>query len=105
MNDINLSLFVEVSTKLTLLALLAEGLTEAIKDSLPHFIASKISPRFISFCVSIGIAYQWDIDITILLNNRVDLVGSVMTGIIASRGANFVNDRFFSPLKKLKGGD
>lgn len=63
---------------------------------------------WISLIVAIGISvlvtYNWDVDIfTMLLGDpKILLVGPILTGIIASRGANVVHDLIDS-LEGFKG--
>lgn len=82
----------EIFTQILALALITEAITESVKDVIPARIHTYISSKIIAILISIAIAIYWEIDVTLLLNHKVDLLGSVLTGFIASRGANWVND-------------
>ncbi len=98
----NLNILVELFAQLTILALITEGVTEVIKDLLPEKLRVNLPTRLISIGVAMGVAVGWGIDITILLNHKVDFAGSILTGVIGSRGANFTND-LTAKLKQIKG--
>lgn len=87
--------------QLVIVAILVEAIWENIKMIYEN---GKISASMIgSLIISILICTLANIDIfpIVGLNVCVPIVGSVLTGIIVSRGANFVNDLF----TKLKGGN
>ena len=85
--------------QLIIVAILVEAVWENIKMI---WQSGKFSIDMLgSLVVSILLCVLVTIDIfTIVgLNIAVPIIGSIFTGIIVSRGANFVNDLF----KKLKG--
>ena len=80
-------------TQVVMLAVMVEAIWENIKrgytDSLqPSVIGSLVVSILV--CVLTGV----DLFEIIGLPIRVPFVGSVLTGIVAARGANFVNDLF-----------
>lgn len=85
--------------QLVLVAILIEAIWENIKMI---YDKDKFNINMIgSLVLGIVVCLLAQIDIfpIVGLNMAVPFVGSVFTGIIVSRGANFVNDLF----KKLKG--
>ncbi len=85
---------------LVIVAILVEAIWENIKMVFPN---KKFSISMLgSLLVSILICVLTKVDIfpVVGLTISVPVIGSVLTGIIVSRGANFVNDLF----TKLKGG-
>lgn len=86
--------------QLVIVAILVEAIWENIKMV---YQSGKVSISMIgSLVISILLCILASIDIfpIVGLTISVPIVGSVLTGIIVSRGANFVNDLF----TKLKGG-
>lgn len=86
--------------QLVIVAILVEAIWENIKMV---YQSGKVSISMIgSLVISILLCTLTRIDIfpIVGLTISVPIVGSVLTGIIVSRGANFVNDLF----TKLKGG-
>ena len=89
----------EISTLITI-AILVEAIWENCKMIWQH---DKINVNMLgSLILSIVVCLLTQVDIFAILGIKiiVPFVGSVLTGIIVSRGANFVNDLF----SKLKGG-
>ena len=85
---------------LVIVAILVEAIWENIKMVFPN---KKFSISMLgSLLVSILICVLTKVDIfpVVGLSISIPVIGSVLTGIIVSRGANFVNDLF----TKLKGG-
>lgn len=85
--------------QLVLVAILVEAIWENIKMI---YDKQKININMIgSLILAIIVCLLAHIDIfpIVGLNMAVPFVGSIFTGIIVSRGANFINDLF----KKLKG--
>lgn len=85
--------------QLVIIAILVEAIWENLKMV---WQSGKFSIDMVgSLIISILICALVKIDIfpIVGLNMVVPVVGSIFTGIIVSRGANFVNDLF----KKLKG--
>lgn len=85
--------------QLVLVAILIEAIWENIKMI---YDKQKLNINMIgSLVLGVVVCLLAQIDIfpIVGLNMAVPFVGSVFTGIIVSRGANFVNDLF----KKLKG--
>lgn len=85
---------------LVIVAILAEAIWENIKMVFPNkkFSISMLGSLVIS--VLLCVLTKADIFPVVGLTISVPVIGSVLTGIIVSRGANFVNDLF----TKLKGG-
>jgi len=85
--------------QLVLVAILIEAIWENIKMI---YDKQKLNINMIgSLILGVVVCLLAQIDIfpIVGLNMAVPFIGSVFTGIIVSRGANFVNDLF----KKLKG--
>lgn len=85
---------------LIIVAILVEAIWENIKMVFPN---KKFSISMLgSLLVSILICVLTKVDIfpVVGLTISIPVIGSILTGIIVSRGANFVNDLF----TKLKGG-
>ena len=85
--------------QLVLVAILIEAIWENIKMI---YDKQKLNVNMIgSLVLGVVVCLLAQIDIfpIVGLNMAVPFVGSIFTGIIVSRGANFVNDLF----KKLKG--
>ena len=85
--------------QLVLVAILIEAIWENIKMI---YDKQQLNVNMIgSLVLSVVVCLLAQIDIfpIVGLNMAVPFVGSIFTGIIVSRGANFVNDLF----KKLKG--
>lgn len=85
---------------LVIVAILVEAIWENIKMVFPN---KKFSISMLgSLLVSILICVLTKVDIfpVVGLSISIPIIGSILTGIIVSRGANFVNDLF----TKLKGG-
>ncbi|MGM9543576.1 MAG: hypothetical protein ACI3T9_01200 [Romboutsia timonensis] len=86
--------------QLIIVAILVEAIWENIKMI---YQSGKFSISMIgSLVISILLCVLTKIDIfpIVGLTISIPIIGSVLTGIIVSRGANFVNDLF----TKLKGG-
>lgn len=86
--------------QLVIVAILVEAIWENIKMV---YQSGKVSISMIgSLVISVLLCVLTRIDIfpIVGLTISVPIIGSVLTGIIVSRGANFVNDLF----TKLKGG-
>lgn len=85
--------------QLIIVAILVEAIWENLKMI---WQAGKFSINMIgSLVISIVLCILVKVDIfpIVGLNIAIPIIGSAFTGIIVSRGANFVNDLF----KKLKG--
>lgn len=85
--------------QLVLIAILVEAIWENLKMT---YDKKKLNINMIgSLILGILICILAKVDIFSIvgLNLFIPFIGSVLTGIIVSRGANFVNDLF----KKLKG--
>lgn len=85
---------------LVIVAILVEAIWENIKMVFPN---KKFSISMLgSLLVSILICVLTKVDIfpVVGLTISIPVIGNILTGIIVSRGANFVNDLF----TKLKGG-
>ena len=72
-------------------------MVEAIWENIKRAYADSLQPSVIgSLVISILVCVLAGVDVfeIIGLPLRVAFVGSILTGIIAARGANFVNDLF-----------
>jgi hypothetical protein len=72
-------------------------MVEAIWENLKRAYTDSLQPSVIgSLAISIAVCVLTGVDVfeIIGLPIRVPFIGSVLTGIIAARGANFVNDLF-----------
>lgn len=85
--------------QLILVAILVEAIWENIKMiyDKQKFNISMIGSLILG--IIICVVFRIDIFPIVGLNAAIPFIGSILTGIIVSRGANFVNDL----LKKLKG--
>lgn len=86
-------------TQLIIIAILVEAIWENLKMT---YDKKKLNINMIgSLILGILICILAKVDIFAIvgLNLFIPFIGSIFTGIIVSRGANFVNDLF----KKLKG--
>lgn len=87
--------------QLVIVAILVEAIWENIKMIFPD---KKVSISMIgSLIVAVLVCVLTSVDIfpVVGLTITVPFIGSVLTGIIVARGANFVSDLF----TKLKGGN
>lgn len=86
--------------QLILIAILVEAIWENIKMvyNKKKFNINMIGSLIIS--IIICVLARVDIFSIVKMNLAIPFIGSIFTGIIVSRGANFVNDLF----NKLKGG-
>jgi hypothetical protein len=77
-------------TAIIALAWLTEALTEYIGT---NWLSSQYKP-FLAMLVGVGLALAYNADLMALLGFQSDLpyVGEVLTGLLASRGANYLND-------------
>ena len=85
--------------QLKVVAILLEAIWENIKMiyDKQKFNISMIGSLILG--IIICVVFRIDIFPIVGLNAAIPFIGSIFTGIIVSRGANFVNDLF----KKLKG--
>lgn len=87
--------------QLVIVAILVEAIWENIKMIFPD---KKVSISMIgSLVVAVLVCVLTSVDIfpVVGLTITIPFIGSVLTGIIVARGANFVSDLF----TKLKGGN
>lgn len=87
--------------QLVIVAILVEAIWENIKMIFPD---KKVSISMIgSLIVAVLVCVLTSVDIfpVVGLTITIPFIGSVLTGIIVARGANFVSDLF----TKLKGGN
>ncbi len=78
---------------LLFIALLTETLSEIIKDLLPYHTAKKIS-KYISVIVALFLSIGYKIDLFYIFNMefQIPYVGYLFSGLICSRGANYVHN-------------
>jgi len=77
------------------LATLVEGLiTYLFGEKGPTLYSNRAYLRYVSLAlgISLSIAYAVDIPAMVGLASDFSLVGSIVSGIIIGRGANYVND-------------
>lgn len=87
--------------QLIIVAILVEAIWENIKMV---YQEDKLSKSMIgSLVISILICVVANVDIfpVVGVSMSIPFIGSILTGIVVSRGANFVND-LFSKLKEVK---
>lgn len=87
--------------QLIIVAILVEAIWENIKMV---YQGGKLSiSRIGSLVISIIICVIANVDIfpVVGISMSIPFIGSILTGIVVSRGANFVND-LFSKLKEVK---
>lgn len=87
--------------QLIIVAILVEAIWENIKMV---YQEGKLSKSMIgSLVISILICVVANVDIfpVVGVSMSIPFIGSILTGIVVSRGANFVND-LFSKLKEVK---
>lgn len=87
--------------QLIIVAILVEAIWENIKMV---YQEGKLSMSMIgSLVISIIICVVANVDIfpVVGVSMSIPFIGSILTGIVVSRGANFVND-LFSKLKEVK---
>lgn len=80
-------------TQVVILAVMVEAIWENIKRA----YTDSIQPSVVgSLVISILVCVLTGVDVFELIGLpiRVAFVGSILTGVIAARGANFVNDLF-----------
>lgn len=83
---------VEMVTQLVIIAILVEALTEVFKSVFKDGRLNKSS--ILSIVVGLILAFTIDLDlfVTIGLTPTIPVIGVVATGLLISRGANFVHD-------------
>ena len=87
--------------QLIIVAILVEAIWENIKMV---YQEGKLSKSMIgSLVISVLICVVANVDIfpVVGVSMSIPFIGSILTGIVVSRGANFVND-LFSKLKEVK---
>lgn len=77
-------------TQLLLVAVLSESLTEIVKNIFPNNVIKDRITYIISIIVGIGLAFAFDLNL-LGLEGIAKYVSIVAAGLIASRGANYVN--------------
>ena len=92
----------EILLQLVVVGFLVEAIVDTMK--LVYAIEQGIQiPKILSIAVGLVLAFVIQLDILQLLKLTTDIhiVGVALTGILVSRGGNFVNDLF----DKLKGDE
>jgi hypothetical protein len=96
-------------TLISLLAFLAEGLTEYLARPVLAFLGVKDkSPmwlRYVAAIVGVGLAFAYQADLLALVGFQAvhPAIGLTLTGILIGRGSNYVHDlmdRYFAPSRK-----
>lgn len=87
--------------QLIIVAILVEAIWENIK--MVYQKGKLLISRIGSLVISILICVVANVDIfpVVGVSMSIPFIGSILTGIVVSRGANFVND-LFSKLKEVK---
>lgn len=77
--------------QIVIVAVLIEALTEVAKDFVP-----KISPRYLSlfFALLMTVAYRVDLLQELGFACPVPYLGIILTGLLVSRGSQFLHDLF-----------
>lgn len=90
MNTVELmgTLFAEILA----MTIIVEAVTENINDASMKLFSRKPPARLTAVILSVVSAIYLKVDLLSAINHEVTLVGMVLTGLIASRGANYVND-------------
>lgn len=89
----------EIFLGIVILAFLVEAVVDTIELL---YVEGKIQlPKVLAIVVGVIIAFAVNLDVFTILkvNNNIPIVGVILTGILISRGGNFVNDLF----DRLKG--
>lgn len=87
--------------QLIIVAILVEAIWENIKMIFPNKKVSISMIGSLVIAILVCILTSADIFPVVGLTITIPFIGSILTGIIVARGANFVNDIF----TKLKGGN
>ena len=69
-------------------------------DKLPKLQPYRWLLMYVSLALGIFLAFYYALDVVVYLGLPASPVGTVLTGIVMGRGANFVNDlwqKFFKP--------
>lgn len=75
---------------LIMLAVLAEAVTEQVKDVLPNLTPQ--GKRLVSLIVGLVLAAMLRISLFADATGSVQVVGILLAGLLCSRGANYVHD-------------
>lgn len=78
---------------LTLLAVLCEAVTEAIKDLLPVEPKPQ-AKRAISLAIGVTLAAVLQISLFAGANGALYVAGIILAGLLCSRGSNYIHDLF-----------
>lgn len=91
----------ELAIQLFVLGLLVEAIVDTLKLIIEDGRVSKV--KILSLVVGIGIALTVGIDIfeVIGIVSRVEIIGIVLSGILISRGGNFIHDL----MDRIRGGN
>ncbi len=80
---------------LIMLAVLAEAVTEQIKDVLPtDLLGTPQAKRLVSLIVGLALAAMLRVSLFADATGSVQVVGILLAGLLCSRGANYVHDVF-----------
>lgn len=85
-----LSTLLASMTLLLFVAILTESVTEVIKNLFPEGIIQDKATYLLAIIVGVTLAFAFNLDI-FGLSGVGAIVSKVLAGIIASRGANYVN--------------
>lgn len=77
-------------TEMLVIGLLTETIVEVIKNLTPKRFSDR-GLQFISLLVSVSLCLMLNVSVFINVPAAVIIVGSVICGMIASRGSNFVH--------------
>jgi multidrug transporter EmrE-like cation transporter len=75
-------------------AVVTEATTEAFKNILQksNTEIKALYVQLFSVVVGILLAFTLQMDITYAINGQIDFVGILVTGVLVSRGANYIHD-------------
>ncbi len=94
----------EVAVIFMVIALLVEAIVEILKSAIPVSLPdwADVLVAIILACY-ICIYYQLDFLFTIGVSPAVTIVGMILTGVLISRGANYLHDKVLEPISKFGG--
>lgn len=85
------------------LSVITNAVVEVASSLLPNDFKGRDKVLLLlSMVVGVSLTVPAGADVTNLVGISVGVYGSVLSGILVSRGANFLNDKVFAQLKALK---
>lgn len=88
---------------LIILTILTEKITQLVKDLLPESAFTERGKRIISSVIGIALAFTVQVDLLGILgiNSMNPYIGTIISGLVISGGANYVHD-LFGAIKSIK---